>query len=42
MNEYFPERNSSEANVIVESGLSNYAAKADLKKATGADRWKCR
>ena len=38
MNEYFPEPNSSGANVKVELDLSNYAAKADLKKATSVDK----
>ena len=35
MNEYFPKRNSSGANVKVELDLSNYATKTDLKNATG-------
>ena len=37
MSEYFPEPKSSRANVKVELDLSNYATKADLKNATGAD-----
>ena len=32
MSEYFPELKSSRADVKVELNLSNYAAKADLKK----------
>ena len=37
MNEYFPERESSEEKVKVELDLSNYTTKADLKKTTGVD-----
>ena len=37
MSEYFPKPKSSEANVKVEIDLFNYARKADLKNATGAD-----
>ena len=38
MNEWiFPKLKSLGANVKVESDLSNYATKADLKNATGVD-----
>ena len=37
MSEYFPEPKSSRANVKAELDLPNYAAKADLKNATGVD-----
>ena len=37
MSEYFPKLNSIGENVKVELDLSDYATKADLKKATGAD-----
>ena len=37
MNEYFPERKSSEEKVKVELDLSNYTTKADLKITTGVD-----
>ena len=37
MSEYFPEPKSLEGRVKVELDLSNYAAKADLKNATGID-----
>ena len=37
MSEYFPELKSSGRRVKVESDLSNYATKADLKNATGVD-----
>ena len=37
MSEYFPKPDSLGANVKVESNLSNYATKADLKNATGVD-----
>ena len=37
MSEYFPELKSSGRRVKVESDLSNYATKADLKDATGVD-----
>ena len=37
MSEYFPEPKSLEGRVKVESNLSNYATKADLKNATGID-----
>ena len=35
MNEYFPEPKSLGGRVKVESDLSNYAAKTDLKNAIG-------
>ena len=38
MCEYFPKLKSSEANVKNEFGFSNYAAKTNLKNATGVDR----
>ena len=37
MSEYFPEPKSPGRRVKVEMDLSNYARKADLKNATGAD-----
>ena len=37
MSEYFPEPKSSGRRVKVELDLSNYAAKGDLKSATGID-----
>ena len=37
MSEYFPEPKSLGERVKVELELSNYATKADLKNATGAD-----
>ena len=37
MNEYFPKLKSLGANLKVELDLSNYATKADLKNAAGAD-----
>ena len=37
MREYFPKPKHLEANVKVELDLSNYAAKADIKNATGVD-----
>ena len=37
MSEYFPEPKSSGGRGKVELNLSNYATKADLKNATGAD-----
>ena len=37
MSEYFPQPKSSGRRVKVELGLSNYAAKEDLKNTTGAD-----
>ena len=37
MSEYFPEPKSLGGRVKVELDLSNYAAKADLKNATGVD-----
>ena len=37
MSDYFPEPSSFEERVKVELDLSNYAAKTDLKKATGID-----
>ena len=37
MSEYFPKRNSLEANVKVELDVSNYATKADLRNASGVD-----
>ena len=37
MSEYFPKPKSLETNVKVESNLSNYATKADLKNAIGVD-----
>ena len=37
MSEYFPEPKSLGESVKVESDLSNYATKADLKNATGVD-----
>ena len=37
MSEYFPEPKSSGGKLKVELYLSNYATKADLKKATGVD-----
>ena len=37
MSEYFPEPKSLEGRVKVELDLSNYAAKADFKNATGID-----
>ena len=37
MSEYFPEPKSLGGRVKVELDLSNYATKADLKNATGAD-----
>ena len=37
MSEYFPKANSLGANVKVESDLSNYATKADLKNERGVD-----
>ena len=37
MNEYFPEPKSSGRRVKVELDLPNYATKADLINATGAD-----
>ena len=41
MSEYFPEPKSSGGRVKVDLDLSNYARKADLKNATGADASKC-
>ena len=40
MSEYFTEPKSSRGRVKVELDLSNYAAKADLKNATGFDKSK--
>ena len=37
MSEYFPESKSLGGRVKVESDLSNYATKADLKNPTGVD-----
>ena len=37
MSEYFPELKSSTERVNVKLDLSNYATKADLKKAAGVD-----
>ena len=37
MSDYFPELKSSGRRVKVESDLSNYATKSDLKNATGVD-----
>ena len=37
MSEYFPKPKSLGANVKVELDLSNYAAKTDLRNATGVD-----
>ena len=37
MSEYFPEQKSLGGRVKLELHLSNYATKADLKKATGVD-----
>ena len=37
MSEYFPKPKSFGGRVKAESGLSNYATKADLKNATGVD-----
>ena len=37
MSEYFPERKSSGGKMKVELDFSNYATKADLKNATGAN-----
>ena len=37
MTEYFPKPKSLGTNVKVESDLSNYATKPDLKNATGVD-----
>ena len=37
MSEWFPKPNSVGANVKVESDLSNYATKTDLKNATAVD-----
>ena len=37
MSKYFPEQKSSGVRVKVDLDLSNYAAKADLKNATGVD-----
>ena len=37
MIEYFPEPKSSEVRVKVELDFSNYAAKADIKNATGVN-----
>ena len=37
MSEYFPESKSLGGRVKVELDLSNYAAKADLKTATGVN-----
>ena len=37
MSKYFPEPKSSEQRVKVQLYLSNYATKADLKKAADAD-----
>ena len=37
MSEYFPEQKSFGGRVKVESDLSNYATKADLKDVTGVD-----
>ena len=37
MSKYFPEQKSSGVRVKVYLDLSNYAAKADLKNATGVD-----
>ena len=37
MTGHFPEPKSSEGRVKVELDLSNYAAKIDLKNATGVD-----
>ena len=37
MSEYSPEPKYSRGRVKVESDLSNYATKADLKNATGVD-----
>ena len=37
MNEYFQNQKSLGANVKVELDLTNYATKADLRNATGAD-----
>ena len=40
MGEYFPEPTSFREKVKLESDLSNYATKADLKNATGVDKSK--
>ena len=37
MSKYLPEQKSSGVRVKVDLDLSNYAAKADLKNATGVD-----
>ena len=37
MSEYFPDPKSSGEKVKIELDLSNYAAKADWKNATGVD-----
>ena len=37
MSAYFPKPKSLRANVKVELDLSNYAAKTELKNATGVD-----
>ena len=37
MSEYFPEPKSFGTNIKVELNLSNYATKADFKKATDVD-----
>ena len=39
MSEYCPEANSSGWRQKVKLGLSNYAAKIDLKNAAGVDTW---
>ena len=40
MSEYFPEPKSLQGKIKVEIDLSNYAANADLKNATGVDTTK--
>ena len=39
MSEYFPKPRPLSGNVKVELDLPNYATKADLKNAAGADTW---
>ena len=41
MIEYFPELKSSGGRVKVETDLSNYATRSDLKNATVVDTLKC-
>ena len=40
MSEYYPKPKSLRGKVKVELDLSNFAAKANLKNATGVDTWK--